>query len=220
MSPAPCSGTIVLILPLSQPKPETTSLHALSNCSNTNSSPDGLSFRLLRTIRGSVLSPLLLIFQHSILEGIFLQLWKRAVITPLYKGRSKRNKPTSYRPIYLSSCFGKVLEKVVLIHLNAYQHDNDLPHNAQHGITSGRSTLSNMLVIDTHIAQLAASCHAVDHKSFDFAKAFNKLPHLAVIETLADHGISGTSTVDVVSGIMHGSVAGPSLYTVLIDLLL
>ena len=106
-----------------------------------------------------------------------------------------------------------------------------------------RSALSNMLGTDAHIAQRAASGYAVDIISFDFAKAFNKSPHHAVIKALADHGISGTalrwfsiflsgrtqqvrvnasysSSVDVVSGITQTSIAGPSLYAILRDSLL
>ena len=44
---------------------------ALSLCPNTSSSPDGLSYKLLKAIRRSIISPLNIIFQHSFYDGIF-----------------------------------------------------------------------------------------------------------------------------------------------------
>ena len=125
-----------------------------------------------------------------IFEGVFPQQSKYDVITSLYKGKGSRNKPNSYRPIKLCSCLEKVLEKVFIGQLNAYLHENNLLHKAQHGFTSGWSMLSNMLVTNAHITQLAALGHAVDIITFDFAKAFDKSPHHALTKALVDHGIS------------------------------
>ena len=124
---------------------------------------------------------------------MFPQQWKHVVIILLYKGKGSRNESSSDRSINQCLCLGKVLEKLVIGQFNAYLQDNDLLNKAQHGFTSGRSTLSNMLATDAHIAQLAASGHAIDIISFDFAKAFDKSPHHAVIKTLANHGNGGTA---------------------------
>ena len=76
--------------------------------------------------------------------------------------------------------------------------------------------------------------------SFDFAKAFEKAPHWAIVRALIDHGIRGaplmwfisflrgrtqqvrvgesySSIVDVISGVVQGTVVGPGLYTVFVD---
>ena len=140
-----------------------------------------------------MLSLLLIIFQHSIFEAYFRNSSSMLPSHTCTRGKAVNMNPgVTDQLTYICSCFGKVLEKVVTGQLNTYLHDNDL-HKAKHGFTSERSTLSNKLVTDLHIAQLAASGHAADIISFDFATAFDKSPHHAVIKALVDHGISGTA---------------------------
>ena len=56
----------------------------------------------------------------------------------------------------------------------------------------GRSTLTNLLVTDSYIGQLAVTGHGYDIISFDFAKAFDKALHAdAVNNALSEHSIRG-----------------------------
>ena len=105
---------------------------------------------------------------------------------------------------------------------------------------SGRSTVTNLLVTDAHIVELASTGHSIDIISFDFAKAFDKAPYHAIINALAEHGIRGTAlrwfqsflsekrqqvhvnscyliVERVALGVIQGSEMGPGLYTVFID---
>jgi hypothetical protein len=216
---------------------------AIDACSNSSSSPDGISFRLLKTIKPLIILPLTIIYQHSLFEGCFPHVWKHAIVTPVYKGRGGKSSPDSYRPISLCSCLGKVLERIVSTQLNVYLNDSHALHQSQHGFTQGRSTLTNLLTTDAYIARLASAKHPFDIISFDFTAAFDKAPHHKVIAALANHGVCGaalnwftsflsgrsmqvrvggelSSTASVTSGVIQGSVVGPCLYTVLIDSLL
>ena len=44
---------------------------AIHQCSNSNSSPDGISFRLLKAVAKFIVRPLNVIYQHSLYEGVF-----------------------------------------------------------------------------------------------------------------------------------------------------
>ena len=68
---------------------------ALCQCSNSNSSPDGISFKNLKIIIGRILQLLSIIYQHLFYEGIFPRAWKHAVVLPLFKGRGSRNDASS-----------------------------------------------------------------------------------------------------------------------------
>ena len=72
---------------------------------------------------------------------------------PLYKGKGDASHYSSYRPISLCSCLGKILEKVVKKQLVNYLNFNQCLHAAQHGFISGRSTVTNMLACDAIIAE-------------------------------------------------------------------
>ena len=114
-----------------------------------------------------------IIFQQSFYEGIFPQCWKHAIITQLYKGKGDCSDPSSYRPISISSCLGKILEKVVAKQLIYYLNFQGKLHFGQHGFTEGRSTLSNLLQFDKYIADCLNLKHSFDIFSLDFCKAFD-----------------------------------------------
>jgi hypothetical protein len=68
---------------------EFATVEAIGLYPSTRSSPDGISFQLLKTVGRQILFPLNIIFQHSLYEGVFPHAWKQAVIIPLYIGRGE-----------------------------------------------------------------------------------------------------------------------------------
>ena len=77
---------------------------AMHNCSNSNSSPDGISFCLLKRISRYIVRPLNIVRQQSFNPGVFPSRWKHAVIAPLYKEKGDHSFLSSDRPIRLCSC--------------------------------------------------------------------------------------------------------------------
>jgi hypothetical protein len=216
---------------------------ALKSCPNSNACPDGMSFRILKMFSHLLVRPLNIVFQQSLYTGTFPAVWKHSVILPLYKGRGQRSSPSSYRPISLCSCLGKLLEKLVNKQLMAYLKDNNIINKAQHGFMTGKSTITNLLSCDAAIGEMLTSGHAFDIISLDFKAAFDKAPHRFVVEALADCGVSSrvlswfasylsdrtaqvkigdsySTTCKVLSGVIQGSVCGPALYNILANTLL
>ena len=56
--------------------------------------------------------PLTILFNRCLSEGIFPSIWKIAHVTPLRK-KGPENLCNNYRPIWLLSCVGKILERCV-----------------------------------------------------------------------------------------------------------
>ena len=57
-------------------------------------------------------------------------------------------------------------------------------------MTSGQSTVTNMLHFDAAIAFILSKNQVYDVTSVDFRKAFNKVPHLHILEALARVDVS------------------------------
>ena len=98
---------------------------ALRNCSASSSSPNGISYKVLKTVAQHLLAPLNIIFQQSLYADLFPATWKHAIITPLFEGRGDRSNPASYRPISICSCLGKLLERVMQMQLIEFLKFNE-----------------------------------------------------------------------------------------------
>ena len=76
----------------------------------TSSGHDNISNILLKKICPIITQPLVLIFNLSLLNGVFLSRMKLSEITPLHKGKESYY-TTNYRPISLLLTISKLLEK-------------------------------------------------------------------------------------------------------------
>ena len=70
-----------------------------------------LASRILKLSAKVIAPSLTIIFNQTILTGIFPNDWKIARITPIFKSDAK-DKMTNYRPISVISIISKIAEKV------------------------------------------------------------------------------------------------------------
>ena len=75
---------------------------------------DKISCRLLRECSDLIAESLSLIFNRSIIMGIFPNEWKCAKVVPIHK-QGKRNCVDNYRPISIIPAVAKVFERLIMI---------------------------------------------------------------------------------------------------------
>ena len=134
---------------------ESDILMALKSCPCSNTSIDGISYKVLKTIAGQIIYLLKVIFQHSFHDSIFPFVWKKAVITLLFKGKGDRSALDSYRPISICSCLSKILERVACLQLTAFLNLNQVIKGSQHGFISSRSCLTSFLSLINILSKLS-----------------------------------------------------------------
>ena len=81
---------------------------------NTNkaSGIDGISAKILKIAAPCISSSLTLIFNQSILTGVFSNDWKISKLIPIYKSEAK-DETTNYRPISIISTVARIFEKLI-----------------------------------------------------------------------------------------------------------
>ena len=87
--------------------------------------PDGYSPFLVKQLVSAFVNALSLLFSSFFSIGRIPSSWKRAIITPIFKKGVSSN-PTNYRPVSLTSVFGKVMERVVAADILEYLLVNKL----------------------------------------------------------------------------------------------
>ena len=89
-----------------------TSLNMLKN--GKASGPDGVPTNLVKDAANLIAKPLMMIFNASLKQGIFPNIWKLAKITPIYKSGAPYEE-NNYRLISVLLVFQNYLKKLCKI---------------------------------------------------------------------------------------------------------
>jgi hypothetical protein len=200
---------------------------------------DGISMYLLKSISGSICTPLSHIFNLSIQQGIFPDKLKISRTVPIFKS-GNAELCDNYRPISLLSSISKIIEKIISIQLVNHLELNKLLYEHQYGFQKGKSTEHNL----THVTNFI--CNALNEKNFcvglflDLRKAFDVCSHEILLKKLKKYGIKGKThewfssylknriqIVDINGNlsapktfnisVIQGSILGPILFLIYIN---
>ena len=80
----------------------------------------------------------------SLAEGL-PDAWKTASITMITKKENKSSSPSDYRPISLTSCVGKLVERIVKARLYSFLEGKNLIVKEQSGFRNKRGTADNLI---------------------------------------------------------------------------
>ena len=84
----------------------------------------------------------------------------------------------------MCSCFEKILEVIVKNQLQIHIDATSPLSSVQHGFQKGHLTIKNLLSCDAAIAKYLNVRSAFDIITFDFKRAFDKVPHSLLIKSL------------------------------------
>ena len=135
---------------------------------------DGIHTNILKALSEEISLPLCMIFRKSLDEGVVPPDWRGAV--PLYK-KCAKNHPSNYRLVSVTSVVCKILESIIKDAISMHLESNTLIKGSQHGFSSGKSCLINLLIyFEKGISEIDKGV-PVDTFYIDFTKAFYKVPH-------------------------------------------
>ena len=145
--------------------------------------PDRLHPKVLRETADTITAPLLTIYQHSLDTGEVPEAWIRARVAAIYR-KGIRNAPGNYRPVSLTSICCKVLEKLIRQAFVKHMSQNNLFTKERNGFLGGRSCITQWLSALDEWTDALDNGVAIDTIYFDFAKAFDTVPHRRLVAKL------------------------------------
>ncbi|GMR51233.1 hypothetical protein PMAYCL1PPCAC_21428, partial [Pristionchus mayeri] len=138
---SPVLSTHIFDLPSISPAQIIVAIKSLAPKCNT--SPDGLPNLFYSKCTISLVSPLLIIFNKSLLTTCIPAIWKKAIVKPIPKTSS--NSINTFRPISLTCSITKIFEKILISEIVQYLDGNNLIDYHQAGFRSSRSTCTQLI---------------------------------------------------------------------------
>ena len=231
------------------PPDETIEMITISNkdvddalkCLDANKAygPDGISPKVLKEGRPSLVNILTKMFNLSLSKGIFPNAWKRANVCPIYK-KAEEFFTQNYRPISLLPTIAKVFEKVVFKHLFNFFRTNFTISLWQSGFLPGHSTVTQLIEIYDEFCKAVEKGKEIRVVFLDISKAFDRVWHAGLLHKLHGSGIRGrllqwlknyltdrqqrvtingakSEWGNILAGVRQGSVLGPLLFLIFIN---
>ena len=165
-------------------------MHLLESIDVSKSNgPDKISGRMLKATALSIAPSITKLFNLSIKLGCVPQTWKMSNVVPIPK-LGDRTSPTNYRPISLLSVLNKVLERHIYDQIAIHLETNHPLSNSQWGFRSGRSTVTALLETTHNWYQCLEAGKEVTAVFFDLRKAFDSVPHRALLDKLKNLQLS------------------------------
>jgi len=86
---------------------------AITKSTDSAVGPDEIHYQMLKHLPNVTLGTLLQIINDCLISGSFPSSWNQVVVLPIPKVDKDRMDPNSYRPIALTSCLYKVVERMI-----------------------------------------------------------------------------------------------------------
>ena len=164
---------------------------ALKKCHDTAVGCDDIHYQFLKHLPFRSLDSLLRIFNQIWHTGILPDSWKEAIVIPILKPGKDSTNPANYRPIALTSCICKTMERMVNDRLVWYLEKNKLIATVQSGFRKQRGTLDHLVRFETFIREAFIKKEHVVSVFFDLESAYDTTWKYGIMNDLHDFGIRG-----------------------------
>lgn len=166
--------------------------------------PDAIPPLMLKKLGPMARDWLLSCYNQSFSSGYCPQIWRNAHIIPILKGGKPASEVESYRPVSLTSCVAKVMERMVANRVRYLAESCHWFSDYQAGFRQTRSTEDQVLRLVQSISdgfQQRPKAERTVLSLLDFSKAYDRVWREDLFDTLLLKGVS-TRIVRWISGFL------------------
>jgi len=166
-------------------------MDALSSSNDSAVGPDDIHYQMmLKHLPSEVLNTLLIILNDIWLTGNFRSSWRQSsYVVPIPKPGKDTSDPTNYRPIALTSCVCKVMERMVNNRLVWYLERNIIITPTQRGFRKGRSTTHQLVRLESFVREAFIQKQHATAIFFDLEKAYDTTWKFGILKDLCHTGL-------------------------------
>ena len=212
---------------------------AVNKCGNTSVGPDSVHYAFLKHLDDIQLLELLKLYNYIWEERCFPASWTHSYIIPILKQGKPACEPHSYRPIQLTSCLCKVMERIISRRLTWYVEKEKLLSNFQCAFRKGRSTVDHIVRLESDIRRGFFFRQYTVAVFLDFKSAYNLVSPTALLTKMHSLGFRGrlmyflksylgarsfqvkcgelSNTFIQETGLVQGGVISPLLFNIMIN---
>ena len=164
---------------------------SLQKCHDSAEGLDDIHYQLLKHLPDSCLEILLKVFNHVWINNAFPSSWRQAVVIPIPKPGKDSSNPGNYRPIALTSCLCKTMERMINARLVWKLEMEGHLASVQCGFRKNRSTVDHLVRLETYIRDAFLKKEHVVGVFFDLEKAYDTTWKYGILSDLHDLGFRG-----------------------------
>ena len=165
---------------------------ALNKCKkNSAPGPDDISYVMLQNLPIIYKEELLTIFNKSWDQGYVPVDWKLSTIKPVLKPSKVPTSLDSYRPIALTSCTGKIMERMITSRLYWFCEKHNLINKHQCGYRQNHSTLDHIIRLSSEAKSALQTGNYTVAIFLDLSKAFEMMWADGLLLKLLNLNITG-----------------------------
>jgi Reverse transcriptase (RNA-dependent DNA polymerase) len=152
---------------------------------------DKITYEILKNLPRKAKNTLLKFYNQAWSTGVLPHQWKTSIVIPFLKIGKDPSDVSSYRPIALTSCVGKVMERIITARLMWFLEKNDIISPTQSGFRPNRSTEDNIARLSDAINKALSVAGHVLGVFIDFEKAYDMVWRTGLRKKLKDLGLNG-----------------------------
>ena len=137
--------------------------------------PDKIHNEMLQNLGSKGMALVLNLFNRTWKEGCLPKAWKLATITPILKKGKTANNPKSFRPISLTSCLGKLCERIMNSRLYWWLESSGLISQFQAGFRRKSRTEDQLFRFTQKVLDGFQKGHQTTAVFIDLQQAYDRI---------------------------------------------